>query len=224
MKFNKPIEEIKNDYHLFIDIQTGKYLKSANQSEFQSDQEAQNILGKIIDAYNNLIAPEHDRLDNSTVEARAVWFNSVDIDFSTPVSTTNSETYKSKINQISLEMVKYYDNVFPYLPPGAIKFLLLAGPALESYGYPFERFKKLMLGKKPTDIEKEILRWAYTITLYLLAGYIEKYESDKKQFLLDATLEANKELDENNTKLVISEIYINIEEHFAYLEKNKIKN
>lgn len=201
-----------------------KYLKSVNRGEFNSDAEAKNILDKIIETYNKLIAPEHNRLDDSTTEAKAAWFNSIEIDFSSQSSITDSETYKSKINQISLEMLKYYDdNVFPYLPPGAVKFLLLAGPALDAYGYPFERFKKLMLGEKPTDIEKGILRWAYTITLYLLAGYMEKSLADRKRFLLDATLEANKELDENTTKKVITEIYDNIDEHFAFLEKNENK-
>jgi hypothetical protein len=88
MKLKKSIEEIKNDYHLFIDIQMGKFLKSVNQSEFHSEKEAQNILGKIIEVYNNLIAPEHDRLDNSTVEAKTVWFNSVEINFSNSTQLT----------------------------------------------------------------------------------------------------------------------------------------
>jgi len=82
MKLNKSIEKIKADYHLFIDIQVAKYLKSVKQSEFQTEQEAQNILGKVIKAYNRIIAPEHERLDNSTNEAKASWFNSIQIDYS----------------------------------------------------------------------------------------------------------------------------------------------
>lgn len=224
MKFNKPIEEIKNDYHLFIDIQRGKYLKSVNQSEFRSDQEAQNILGKIIEAYSNLIAPGHERLDNSTIEAKATWFNSLQIDYSAKSYPTNSETYKSKIRTTSKEMVLFYDKIFPYLPPGSIIFLLFSGPALEAYGYPFLRFKKLMNAEKPTEIEKDILRWAYSVTMYLLAAYTEKTETEKNKFFAESLNVVQAELEPDVARKVIAEIYANIEEHFAYMKEIKTKS
>lgn len=81
MKQNRSIEEIINDNHLFIDIRMRRYLESVNQSELISEVGAKNVLGKIIETSTNLIAPEHDRMDNSTTEAKAARFNSVNIDF-----------------------------------------------------------------------------------------------------------------------------------------------
>lgn len=220
---NNSIEQIKADYHLFIDIQMGKYLKSVNRSEFNSDAEAKNILDKIIESYNKQIAPEHDRLDNSTNEAKAAWFNSIQIDFHFSGSDSNSLNYKSKLKETTPEVIKFYDKVFPFLPPGNILFVLLAVPALEAYGYPYQRFSKLLEGEKPSAIEKDILRWGYTITLYLMSAFIEKKEADKKKALSYAIETANKELDELTTQKVISEINDNINEHFASMRKSKNK-
>lgn len=220
---NNSIEQIKADYHLFIDIQMGKYLKSVNRSEFNSDAEAKNVLDKIIESYNKQIAPEHDRLDNSTNEAKAAWFNSVQINFLFSDSGSNSLNYKSKLKETTPEVIKFYDKVFPFLPPGNILFVLLAVPALEAYGYPYQRFSKLLEGEKPSAIEKDILRWGYTITLYLMSAFIEKKEADKKKALSYAIETANKELDEITTHKVISEINDNINEHFASMKKSKNK-
>jgi hypothetical protein len=69
-------EEIKADYHLFINIQMGKYLSSKNKSEFSSDEEAIMVMGKIVEAYNQKIASDHLRLDNLNEAAKTSWFNS----------------------------------------------------------------------------------------------------------------------------------------------------
>lgn len=217
----KSIEEIKADYHLFIDIQMGKYLKSVNRGEFNSDAEAKNVLDKIIETYNKLISPEHDRLDNSITEAKASWFNSIQIDYPSPASVSHTINYKNKLQETSLEAIELYDELFSFLPPGNFVFLLLAVPALEAYGYPFQRLSKLLDGETPSAIEKDILRWAYTITLYLMSAFIEKKETDKKKALSYAIEIVNKELDEISTQKVISEINANIKEHFAFAKKRK---
>lgn len=81
MTKQKSVEEIKADYNLFINIQMGKYFKLMNKAEFDSDEEAKRVLGKIVDEYNNSIAGEHARLDQSDLTAKTFWFNSVNIDF-----------------------------------------------------------------------------------------------------------------------------------------------
>jgi hypothetical protein len=220
---NKSIEEIKNDYHLFIDIQMGKYLKSVNQSEFQSEKEAQNILSKIIEAYNNLIATEHDRLDNSTTEAKAAWFNSVEIDFSNFTPSANHEQDIKDTFRAMENVVASYDEMFPFLPKGAVLFLLLAGPALEAYGYSIERYKKLLDGEKPTEIEKKILQWAYDVTAILSVACQEKKASAKDKYFLKSLQIAKLELDDDTARRVVAEIYTNIKEHFAELKTDENK-
>lgn len=223
MNKTQSIEEIKNDYHLFIDIQMGKFLKSVNQTEFQSEKEAQNILGKIIEAYNTLIAPENDRLDNSTTEAKAAWFNSVEIDFSSFTPSVNYEP-GVKDNFRALEnVVASYDEMFPFLPKGAVLFLLFAGPALKAYGYSIERYKKLLDGEKPTPIEKNILQWAYDVTAILSVACKEKKSSAKDKYFLKSLQIAKLELDDDTARRVVSEIYTNIKEHFAELKTDQNK-
>lgn len=173
MKPNKPIEQIQQDYHLFLDIQMGKYLKSVNRSEFNSEDEAKNVLGKIIDAYNTLIAPKHDRLDNSTTETKTDWFNSVEINFQT---TTANQTKNNGTNgrEALKEMENCYDDPFPFLPEGAVFYLILAGPALEAYGYSIERFNEVIQGKTPTPIEEDLFLWAYNLTAEIMQAYLKK--------------------------------------------------
>jgi hypothetical protein len=223
MKLNKSIEEIKNDYHLFIDIQMGKYLKTVNRSEFNSEDEAKNILSKIIEAYNNFIAPEHDRLDNSPIDAKTAWFNSVEISFSPSIPAAKYEQ-DTKDTLLTMEnVVASYDEMFPFLPKGAVLFLLFASPALEGYGYSIERFKKLLNGEKPTDIEKNILQWAYDVTAILSVAHKEKKASAKDKYYLKSLQIAKLELDADTARRVVAEIYTNIEEHFADLKKDKNK-
>ncbi len=79
MKKNNSLEQIQADYHLFINIQMEKYLKSVGRKEFKSDKEAQSVIKNIIDTYNRKIANEHFRLDISTDKEKEAWFNSVEI-------------------------------------------------------------------------------------------------------------------------------------------------
>lgn len=76
---NSSIEQIHADYHLFINIQMEKYLKSVGRGEFNTKDEAHAVIKLIIDAYNNKIAAEHLRLDLSTAKEKEAWFNSVEI-------------------------------------------------------------------------------------------------------------------------------------------------
>jgi hypothetical protein len=225
MKLNESIEKFKKDYHLFIDIQMGKYLKSVNQSEFQSDKEAQNVLGKIIEAYNELIAPEHDRLDNSTTEAKAAWFNSIQINFS---ENTQKKllSEKEKIRQASLDMIGYYDELLPFLPKGSVALLLFADPALEEYGYSISRLTKILDGEKPTEIEKDILNWAVKISSLVMSSYLSKKSSDKEKNYKLAVEIACEEFDRDTALSVIAEIFSAIKKHFTELkeEKNDKKN
>jgi len=78
---NKSPLDINNDAKLFIDIQVWKYFQSKHMQKFATKEEAKKIIDKIIYTYNRLIAPEHVRLDNSSLEAKTAWFNSVEIDY-----------------------------------------------------------------------------------------------------------------------------------------------
>jgi hypothetical protein len=214
-------ENLTADYHLFIDIQMGKYLRSVNKNEFSSDDEAKLVIGKILQAWNDKISNKHNQLDNSTTEAKTAWFNSIDIDF--PSLTTLVTDNKQKIRNATKSMINYYDNIFPFLPEGAVMYLLFAGPALEAYGYSLERFSKLLHGEKPTGIEKYILQWAYDVSFGIMLAYLAKNDSIKDKLLSNSLKLLKKELDEQTAANVLSNIYSSIQENYKNLEKNKNK-
>lgn len=77
----KSDKEIIKDYHLFLDVQTGKYLKSANKTDFSNDAEARRVIGQIVNVYNQQVAPDCLQLDNPNDSAKIAWFNSIEVDF-----------------------------------------------------------------------------------------------------------------------------------------------
>lgn len=224
MKNQPNFESITSDYHLFVDIQMGKYFNSVNKKEFSNEEEAKTIIGIILQTWNNKIAYQHKRLDTSTIEAKTAWFNSVDIDFRNKTNVKEPKSGKPNIREATHEMIGYYDDLFPFLPEGAVIFLLFAGPALEAYGYSLERFNKIIDGEKPAEIEKELLSWAYDITFGVMSAYLEK-TFEKRDLILSASVKiAEEELDKKNAEEVVKKIYSNIEQHFADLHKDKNKS
>lgn len=218
----KSNEDIKADYNLFFDIQMGKYLKFKNKSAFSSDEEAENVMQKIIDVYNEIIAPDHDRLDNSDETAKISWFNSVEIDFQNADGISRLSENSLDKYEIMKELILHYDEVFQYLPEKAVLYLMNAGPALEAFGYPLERFEELLQGAEPAEIEKEILRWSCDIVFQITDSLLEKDGFKKEKKLVQAILIAEEKLDEDTAIDVVSDIYDSIEADFT--ESNEKKN
>jgi hypothetical protein len=219
----KTIEEIKADYHLFIDIQMGKYLSSRNKNEFNSDEEAKLVMNKIIEVYNQKIAPDHLRLDNLNEAAKASWFNSIEIEFGKPDSTYSPVKTPPAISKVTKNFISFYNDALPFLPEGAIMYLIFAGPALEAYGYPLDRFRKIIEGEKPTEIEEDLLLWAYDLSFSVAEACLEKDKVEKDLLIEYSISIAEEELDDETAKKVVEEIYSNFEEDFSGFEKKKQK-
>jgi hypothetical protein len=232
-RMDSSVEEIKADYHLFVDIQMGKYLSSRNKSEFSTIEEAKMVMGRIVEAYNQKIASDHLRLDNLNQAAKASWFNSIEIDFSAigglasgeEDSLVSSRVTKNipVINKETKEFISFYDDLLPFLPEGAIMYLMFAGPALEAYGFPFERLKKIIEGEEPTEIEEDLLLWAHDIVFGVVTAFHEKDRIKKEKFLAASVGLACEELDEKKALEVVTEIYANYEEDFSELKGKKQK-
>ncbi len=214
-------DEIRADYRLFIDIQMGKYLRSKNKSEFDSDDEAKFIMSKVIEAYNQKIASNYLRLDNLNEAAKVSWFNSVEIDFENTLNQYLPVENIPFINKETRDFISYYNNLFPFLPEGAIIYLINAGPALEAYAYPMERFKKIIEGEETTEIEEDLLLWAYNIAFEVSQSYLEKNKVKKEKLLANSITIAEEELDEKTALNVVSQIYANYKESFTELHKKK---
>lgn len=201
----KSIDKIKEDYHLFLEIQIGKYLKSTNKSDFTNESEIANVIDKIIDIYNKKVASEHLRLDNLNEKAKIEWFNSIEIDFNEPIEDKGE--YEDAISDDILEEInEHIDEIFSFLPPGSFNILIFAGPALEAIGMPLERFNKLISGEPPLDIEEDIISWAFYLTENVLFSLLEKNQTKSRKFLKNAVDIALDELNEEQTTDVIYQI------------------
>ncbi len=216
------IDNPKADYDSFIELQIKKYLEKSGKDEFSTEDETKAVLDKIVIAWNDKIAHQHERLDNSDFETKAEWFNSVEIDFNLDQQMQVTKSLWDGTEIDFEDMVEYYDELFPFLPKGAIVFLTFAGPVFEAYGYSFERYRKLFDGEEPTEIEKLLLNWAYSIAYGVTAFHIEKFASNREN-IRSATLKiAEMELDPKTARKVFDDILTYIKEYFGYVHK-KVK-
>jgi len=204
-------EKIQADYHLFIDIQTKKYLVKKNKNEFTSKKEAKDIIDIIIAVWNESITNEKEKLDSLDTSGKAAWFNSININFDQAI---NSEMPAGEIKdpkELVEEIEAYYDELFPFLPEGGFKFLIFAGPAFEAFGYPIERYKKLITGEeRPTEIEEDLLLWAYNLSFGVTAACKEKDKNKKNGLLLKTIEYAEEYLDKETAMDVTAEIYTEV--------------
>jgi hypothetical protein len=219
----KPIKKIIDDYHLFIDIQMGKYLKSVRRSEFSGDAEAKLVLNKIIEAYNSKIAGDHLRLDNLNRQAKAAWFNSIEIDFKHVVSDMISEFEETFDDEFEKVTEQFYER-FPFLPEGSMVVLIFVGPALEAYGLPFERFKALLLGEDEcTEIEEDILLWAFDLTMSVMGSVFEYNKKTGEKFFNEALRIAQEELSREDSLMVVKKIEATIKDFEKESDREKIQ-
>jgi len=208
----KSIDEVKQDYHLFIDIQMGKYYKSANKNAFDNEAEAKLVLDEIIKVYNAKIASEHLRLDNLKLDAKAAWFNSIEINFDRPINDMNEfdEDFDIQLDEVSKE----FDKVFNYLPEGSMQVVIFSGPALDMFGLPVERFEALVIGEKATDVEKDLIEWAFEVTLNVMDAVFSKSKNKKQKSLREAVIIATEFLDTNQSEKVVKTIFENVTDAF----------
>lgn len=76
-------DRLLNDMHHFRLIQSHKYFKSKNITEFSDIYESNQIIWIINSGWNNHIAPEKEKLESLSVKEINNWFKSVILDFTT---------------------------------------------------------------------------------------------------------------------------------------------
>lgn len=220
----RTLKEIKEDYNLFIDIQINKYLKSVNKTEFSDEHEATLVLRNIFFSYDVDVADEHLKLTNLTREAKEKWFSSIEVDFYEDFNDEILEYEDSYDDELGEETEYFYER-FPFLPDGSIVALLFVGPALEAYGMPFERFNTLLRGEDEcTEIEENILFWAFDLTLTVIESVFEKNKKRKEKALNEAFDIAQEELNKEDSRRVIDAIEKSVKEFERALNKEEQKN
>jgi hypothetical protein len=226
----KPTKEkltgFRANYHLFIDIQTSKYFRQTGKEAYDSEEEASRIIGTILEAWNEKIAPEKLSLNNLNDSAKAGWFNSVELDFEKESKFLQSddeydEDFPDDMDESDFEDIEEPDEIFPFLPQGASMVLLFSAPAFEEYGYSEERFENIIRGEEPTETEINLIGWIYDFTLETVAAYYEKNSKVKDNLIAAAIEIATEHFDEETAVKVIDEIYLGIRTEFDQEKRNK---
>ncbi len=207
------IEQIKQDYHSFIDIQTGKYLKLTDKNAFDNDAEAKLVLDEIVKVYNEKVASEHLKLDNLNAPAKNKWFNEIEIDFKKLLNEMNEfdEEFNFQLDEVSNQ----FDKIFNYLPKGSMNVFIFSGPALDAFGLPLERFEALVKGEKATEVEKDLIEWAFEVTLNIMDAYFSKSKSKKRKALEEAEIIAKEYIDPIQSENTVKTILRNVTEAFG---------
>lgn len=234
----KSPEEIKKDYQMFIDIQMSKFFKLTGQSAFKNDKEANDVLKIIIGVYNNQIATDHLRLDNLADEAKATWFNSVEINFNNinlnNVKSNNLESNYA-LNDIDIgddehleemyETLKEFDEIFDFLPKGAMPVILNGLPLFEIYGYPIERFRNIVSGEiKTRKFDEEIFSWVFDTSLAIMDSVLNKNKDERQLAYQEAIEIAQDFLDDDEAKFVVEEIKMSYENVVLKSRRNSKTN
>lgn len=208
----KSIDQIKQDYNLFIDTQMKKYFKLTDKKSFDSDAEAKLVFDEIVKVYNEKAASEHLKLDNLNPIAKDKWFNDIEIDFNGIITEMDEfdEEFDIQLGEVS----KQFDKTFNYLPKGSMQIIIFSGPALDAYGLPLERYKALLQGENATDFEKDLIEWAFEVTLNIMDAYFSKSKNKKHKSLSEAVILAGEYLNPIQSEDVVKSIFNNISDAF----------
>jgi hypothetical protein len=199
MKKQKSIEEMKADYHLFIDIQMGKYLRQNNKDEFDSHAEAKDIIGKILTTWNSKIAVEKEKLDTLDVAAKAGWFNSIEIHYLQDKTEKQSSEKPGNIEPSTGVMNK----IFPGISNSELDLIPFCWALLEPLGYKYERMREIIAGSVPAEIEIQLFRWSHEIVSIVNKAVHAKLESKAKDFMDTAYYRACERLENKDAKDII---------------------
>lgn len=209
----KSLEQIKQNYDSFIDIQTRKYFKLADKNAFDNDAEAKLVLDEILKVYNEKVASEHLKLDNLNALAKNKWFNEIEIDFKKLLNEMNE--YEEEFNVQLDEVSNQFDKLFNFLPKGSMNVVIFSGPALDAFGLSLERFEALVKGEKVTEVEKDLIEWAFEVTLNIMDAYFSKSKSKKRNTLKEAVILAEEYLDPIQSENAVKTILRNITDTFG---------
>jgi hypothetical protein len=216
MKKQKAIEEMDPDYQLFIDTQLSKYLNQNMKGDFDSDIEAKDIIGKIINTWNNKIIVEKEKLDTLDEAAKTRWFNSIEL-ADQHIKTEKQNPEIPAVIEFPLELISI---IFSGHPGSEFELLPFCWTVLHYLGYKHERMQEIISGSEPMEIEIELLRWAYEIINDVNKALHTKSESKAEEFMDVAYYAACERMENENANNTI----IKLQEYLSKgIKKKKMK-
>jgi len=147
------------NYKLFQKIQINKYLKTFNKTDFSDTIERFHVLQKIRNKFQTSVISEIDRF-KAELEKKE-FFKSINIDF---YSEQIDEETENRLEITLREIHNTLSTIFPFISNDKLFLYPFIGLPLEAYGLPFERFRKIIMGKTElAEIEKDMFIWAFDL-------------------------------------------------------------
>jgi hypothetical protein len=214
MKKQKTIEEVKEDYHLFIDIQMGKYFRQKNITEFETENEAKLVLGQIISAWNNYVASNHEKHDSLDKSGIVSWFNSIEIEFDNMSEQESKTSNKFPIQKNDYIPGKVSDKELDLIP--------YCYTVLNAIGYKFERMREIISGAQPSELESELIQWSFKIVILTNKAVHTKSAGKAEDILDEAYYMLLEKMDKPEAKKALMNLHGHLLKDFKK-RKNKRK-
>jgi hypothetical protein len=192
MKNKKSKIEMSADLDLFINIQVSNYLLQCNKENFDDAIEEEYVTSLIIDVWDDIVSQETEKLNTLDDAAKTEWFNSLEIEFDREDTENRIPLIKDgSINPYNLE-----DRIFPDLSESQLDLIPYCWVVLEPIGYKYQRFKDIVAGVDPAEIEIELFRWSYEIVSYVNDSVRAKSRKMAEEIIYDAHGMACEKMDE----------------------------
>lgn len=204
-EYDEPVavSPIMDDIFHFQKLQIDKYLKFASKREIDDGSEMQNVIGLIMETWNEVVTHEQEKLDSLSTKEKTDWFNSIDIDFS------KEPDYQFPLLNDDQFDNEYYDmlTIYDTLDEEDILFVPFTFPFLLALGIPQNRLDHLFSSVvEPTDYEIDMMDWALAIVDILLDMEFEGTKADEKKEGIKIAIEiAKHNLDEDSAEKAVLE-------------------
>lgn len=166
---------LEEDFELFEYVQMRIYLAEHNRKKFKSEEEEINVKSHIYAYWTNSIVGQIDTLESLDEDQKAMWFNSIVIDFSGPVPeiimpVIDNPYYKEMSKKLS------------FLPANGISFIMLAYPFLNAVGISMDDIEDILDEDEISAEDTEKYKWAYEIgeRFYKLSDSKSELEFEKR--------------------------------------------
>jgi hypothetical protein len=172
-EYNEPATLVGafDDPNHFRTIQTELYLQQQGKTEFSTKEETMEVIGAILQAWNEHLAPRSKEIETMTAAEKTELFGGVRVDFARqfePPVFKQPQTVETELSDDDRHVLELFDSMFPFLPPGTGIFLPGAMIALIALGIDKGRLKAIINGDEPSDDEEDLIMWAVDATAVLV--------------------------------------------------------
>jgi tetratricopeptide (TPR) repeat protein len=226
-EYNEPASPspMFDDLHHFRNIHMERYYELKGDDVFSSESEANEVVGRIMLAWNEHIAPLGASIDDMPAKQKTKLFESVKIDFPKPHPSSPKKPKAKKSDKADdtlhetpgeQRFFRDLEKAFPFIDPEQMALLFTVGiPILDSAGFTAERLFENLHGSPVNEDEKERILWAWDLFDIIVVAERNKGRKKEIELILKAKDIACEVLDEDEALAVINDVRKDIEKTFS---------